>query len=50
MRALWQEVYGEPESVLSVREVDQPEVPDDGVLLRVAAASVRVRELVMPQM
>ena len=42
MRALWQEVYGEPESVLSVREVDQPEVPEDGVLLRVAAASVHI--------
>ena len=42
MRALVQEVYGEPEDVLSLREVEQPEVPDDGVLVRVAAASVHI--------
>ncbi len=42
MRALFQEVYGEPEDVLSLREVDQPELPDDGVLVRVAAASIHI--------
>jgi NADPH:quinone reductase-like Zn-dependent oxidoreductase len=42
MRALYQEVYGEPEAVLAVREVDQPEVPDDGVLVRVHAASIHI--------
>ena len=42
MRALYQEVYGEPETVLSVRELERPEVPDDGVLVRVAAASIHV--------
>lgn len=42
MRALYQEVYGEPEQVLRVREIDQPAVPDDGVLVRVAAASVHI--------
>ena len=42
MRALWQDVYGAPEAVLSVREVERPEVPDDGVLVRVHAASIHV--------
>jgi len=42
MRALFQEVYGEPEAVLSVREVSQPEVPEDGVLVRVTAASIHI--------
>jgi len=42
MRALFQEVYGEPEAVLSVREVDRPELPEDGVLVRVHAASVHI--------
>lgn len=42
MRALFQEVYGEPESVLSVREIERPEVPDDRVLVRVHAASIHI--------
>ena len=42
MRALWQEVYGEPKAVLAIREVDQPAVADDGVLLRVHSASIHV--------
>ena len=42
MRALYQEVYGEPEAVLSVREVAQPEVPADGVLVRIHAASIHI--------
>ena len=42
MRALFQDVYGEPADVLTVREVDQPELPDDGVLVRVQAASIHI--------
>ncbi len=42
MRALFQEVYGEPADVLSVREVEQPVLPDDGVLVRVQAASIHM--------
>ncbi|MEX1295994.1 MAG: NAD(P)-dependent alcohol dehydrogenase [Candidatus Limnocylindrales bacterium] len=42
MRALFQDVYGEPEEVLSVREVEQPTFPDDGVLVRVHAASIHI--------
>ena len=42
MRALFQQEYGEPEQVLTVREVDQPAVPDDGVLVRVHAASIHI--------
>lgn len=42
MRALYQEVYGEPEVVLSVRELERPTMSDDGVLVRVAAASIHV--------
>ena len=42
MRALFQEAYGEPEAVLSVREVDRPELPEDGVLVRVHAASIHI--------
>jgi NADPH:quinone reductase-like Zn-dependent oxidoreductase len=42
MRALFQEVYGEPEAVLSVREVERPEVPADRVLVRVHAASIHI--------
>jgi NADPH:quinone reductase-like Zn-dependent oxidoreductase len=42
MRALYQEVYGEPEAVLSVREVPQPEVPADSVRVRVHAASIHI--------
>jgi NADPH:quinone reductase-like Zn-dependent oxidoreductase len=42
MRAVFQERYGEPEAVLSVREVERPAVPDDRVLVRVRAASVHI--------
>ena len=42
VRVVYQQVYGEPETVLSVREVDQPVVPDDGVLVRVGAASIHI--------
>jgi NADPH:quinone reductase-like Zn-dependent oxidoreductase len=49
MRALYQEVYGKPEEVLTVREVEQPVVPDDGVLVRVAAASIHVGDCFVVQ-
>jgi NADPH:quinone reductase-like Zn-dependent oxidoreductase len=39
MKAIVQTEYGSPD-VLSLAEVDQPLVPDDGVLVRVQAASV----------
>jgi NADPH:quinone reductase-like Zn-dependent oxidoreductase len=39
MRAIVHDVYGGPE-VLELREVDKPELADDGVLVRVHAASV----------
>lgn len=42
MLALFQEVYGEPGDVLTVREVEQPAVPDDGVRVRVRAASIHM--------
>jgi NADPH:quinone reductase-like Zn-dependent oxidoreductase len=42
MRAVYQEVYGQPETVLSMRDIEQPAIPDDGVLVRVRAASVNI--------
>ena len=39
MKAIVQEVYGSPD-VLELRDVDPPVVTDDGVLVRVRAASV----------
>jgi len=40
MRAMVQEKYGSPGEVLELREIDEPEVKDDEVLVRVHAASV----------
>jgi NADPH:quinone reductase-like Zn-dependent oxidoreductase len=42
MRALYQEDYGEPEAVLEVRQLERPEAPGDGVLVRVHAASIHI--------
>jgi NADPH:quinone reductase-like Zn-dependent oxidoreductase len=42
MRALFHDTYGEPEVVLSLRDVEPPVVPDDGVLVRVRAASIHI--------
>jgi NADPH:quinone reductase-like Zn-dependent oxidoreductase len=39
MRAILQDVYGTPD-VLELRDIDRPVVTDDGVLVRVRAASV----------
>ncbi len=40
MKAIVQGKYGPPEDVLRLREIDQPAVGDDEVLVRVRAASV----------
>ena len=40
MRAMVYDRYGSPDDVLELREVDKPDVTDDGVLVRVQAASV----------
>jgi NADPH:quinone reductase-like Zn-dependent oxidoreductase len=40
VRAIVQDRYGSPEDVLDLREIDQPSVEDDEVLVRVHAASV----------
>lgn len=42
MRALVQQVYGEPEAVLSVGEVPRPDAVSDGVLVRVSAMSINI--------
>ena len=39
MKAVVQDRYGPPE-VLQLREVDEPEIDDDGVLVRVRASSI----------
>ncbi len=43
MKAVVHESYGPP-NVLKIVEVKKPEVPDDGVLVRVRAASVNMVE------
>lgn len=40
MKAIVQDKYGPPEDVLQLREIDQPGVGDDEVLVRVRASSV----------
>ncbi len=40
MKAIVQDRYGSPDDVLKLREIDKPAVGDDGVLVRVRAASV----------
>lgn len=40
MRAIVQDAYGSPDVVLTMADVDEPVVGDDGVLVRVRAASV----------
>jgi NADPH:quinone reductase-like Zn-dependent oxidoreductase len=40
MKAIVQDRYGSPDEVLELREIDQPLVEDDEVLVRVRAASV----------
>ena len=40
MRAAVHDRYGRPEAVVSLGEVPMPEIGDDGVLVRVRAASV----------
>lgn len=43
MKAVIHESYGPPE-VLKIVEIEKPEVPDDGVLVRVHASSVNIAE------
>lgn len=43
MKAVIHESYGQPE-VLKIMEVEKPQVPDDGVLVRVHASSVNIAE------
>jgi len=43
MKAVVFESYGQPE-VLKIKEIEKPEVPDDGVLVRVHASSVNVAQ------
>jgi NADPH:quinone reductase-like Zn-dependent oxidoreductase len=43
MKAVVYKSYGPPE-VLSIEEIKKPEVPDDGVLVRVHASSVNIAE------
>ena len=40
MKAIVQDKYGSPDDVLELREIDKPVVEDNGVLVRVHAASV----------
>ena len=39
MRAAVRDHYGPPEQVVQLREIERPELTDDGVLVRVQAAS-----------
>lgn len=43
MKAVIHESYGQPD-VLKIMEVEKPQVPDDGVLVRVHASSVNIAE------
>lgn len=43
MKAVVFESYGSPD-VLKIREIEKPEVPDDGVLVRVHASSINIAE------
>lgn len=42
MKAIVQDKFGSPEDVLELKEIDKPIVEDDGVLVRVHAASVHI--------
>jgi NADPH:quinone reductase-like Zn-dependent oxidoreductase len=42
MKAIVQDKYGEPQAVLTVREVAKPVIKDGEVLVRVRAASIHV--------
>jgi NADPH:quinone reductase-like Zn-dependent oxidoreductase len=47
MRAIVQEIYGEPETVLRLQHIARPAVGDDEVLVRVHAASVHVGDWIL---
>jgi len=42
MKAIVQSKFGSPRDVLSYAEIDQPTIEDDGVLVRVLAASIHI--------
>ena len=42
MKAIVQYEYGSPENVLELKDMDRPVVKDDGVLVRVRAASIHI--------
>ena len=42
MKAIVQDKFGSPEDVLKLKEIDKPMVEDDGVLVRVHAASIHI--------
>jgi NADPH:quinone reductase-like Zn-dependent oxidoreductase len=44
MKAIVQRVYGEPEDVLEIRDIDRPEIGDDQVSVRVHAAGVNAAD------
>ena len=47
MKAIVQDSYGPPASVLKLREVAKPSVGDGEVLVRVHAASIHVGDLIL---
>jgi NADPH:quinone reductase-like Zn-dependent oxidoreductase len=47
MRAIVQYAYGEPETVLSLRDVNRPAVKDGEILVHVQAASVHVGDVIL---
>ena len=47
MKAIVQDIYGEPEAVLALQEIAKPVVKDGEVLVRVHAASVHVGDWMM---
>ena len=47
MKAIVQDIYGEPEAVLALQEIAKPVVKDGEVLVRIHAASVHVGDWMM---
>ena len=47
MKAIVQDKFGSPEDVLKLKEIGKPMVEDDGVLVRVHAASIHIGDVQM---
>jgi len=45
MKAIVRDKYGSPDDVLKLEEIDRPAVEDDGVLVRVHAASIHIGDV-----